>query len=160
MSRQVRPVYKTTNAHEMINTTAANATGMIRIRPTRTSLVRFIEEKIPLKPDNKNFQVIKDLIESKFKNVIVSDTGFNLYINYMTTFKAKDTNTYIQCNKRYNSSVLGEILEKDVLSQDDIEELSKAIDAAIDVYKKLHEMNNGFKFDSINQMELSDSRKQ
>ena len=155
LSSYVRPVYKTTSAHDYVKTTSDNTTGMIRIRPTKTSLVRFIEERIPLNPTDKNYEAIKSLIESKFENVTLSDGGFNLYINYLTSFKLKDTDSYMACNKRFNISILGKLLHNEELSQEDLDELSKAIDASIEAYQKLSEINSSFKFKSINKMSLT-----
>ena len=131
---------------------------MIRIRPRRTSLVRFIDEKIVIKPENKNYAQIKELLESKFKNVEFDDT-FNIYINYLTAFKCKDTDSYITSTRRQESSILKSLLEDRVLSQNELDTLSEAIDSSISAYDELCNMNENFSFKAMNMIKEGDTRK-
>ena len=158
IDRCVRPVYKTTNSHEMINTSYKNSTGMIRIRPRRTSLVRFIDEKVIIKPDSVNYKQIKELIESKFKNVELDDT-FNIYINYLTALKCKDTDSYITAIKRQDNSVLMKLLDDKELTQGELNVLSDAIDASINAFSELYDINDNFKFNSFDMIKEGETRK-
>ena len=154
ISRLLRPVYNSSGSHSNFKSTASNSTGLFRIRPRLRSHLRFIDEKIYVQKGTKKYDQIKELLESKLDNLSI-EGDFNIYINYLSAIKEYDTEPYLTCIKRRSQSVLGDLLSKDELSQEDILELDKAIDATIDAYKELQGINDSFKFKTIDKMSSS-----
>ena len=153
LSKLVRPVYYTSSSYDNIKKTMDNATGMYRIRPTITSYLRFIDEKITIDKNLKDFDKIVDIFESKLKNVEIDrNSSFNIYINYLDAFKLDDLESYRKSINRQDRSKLRELLKKDKFSDDDLKELSDVIDLTLDSYNQLKQLNNNFEFKTINKI--------
>ena len=153
LNKLIKPVYYTQNAHQIIKSKMDNATGMYRIRPTLTSFVRFIDEKIQIDNNSSNFEIIVNILESKLENVQINrNEPFILYINYLDAFKASDTEAYRISIKRQEKSKLRELLKKDKLDENDLKELTDIIDKTIDSFKKLKEINSNFDFKTIDKI--------
>lgn len=155
LSKIVRPIYNTNSSYEIINKSIGNSTGMYRIRPHTISNVRFIDEKIKLIPNTEKFLQIKELLESKLPNIYISDSEpFDLYINYLTGFKLKDFDSYKQARNRQENSEIRSLLRNKAnsFSSDELELLSKIIDATLCTYKDLEEINENFSFKMIDKL--------
>lgn len=158
IDKVIRPVFYTKDAFKIINTNISNSTGMLRIRPRPTSFVRFIDEKVIFIPGTRKFNQLVDLLESKFKNIVIDrNEPFNFYINYLSAFKYKDIDSYNIAIKRQNVSKLQALLktEKEEFNVKELEEINEIIDMSLSVYKQLEANNKHFEFESIKKIEKS-----
>ena len=150
--RIIRPVFYTKGSHEHVNDSMKNASGMIRIRPTLTSYVRFIDERVDFEPHTKKFDQIKTLIETKYHNVSISeDKPFSIFINYLDALKkAKKDNYNLSFTRRRNSKLRDIVKnDNDEFSMDELEFLTEMLDLTMEAYSTLEKMNPSFDFSTI-----------
>lgn len=135
-------------------------TGMHRYRPSRNSVVRFVEKKIILKPNTEIFKQVTNLILENLPNVKIDENEeFTIFINFANGLKSTEKDLYKEAIKRLRNSSLMKMFHKDgkyrknknesmgvqktYLEDNDLEELEAYIKDTIESYRKL---NNEYGF--------------
>ena len=147
----VTPVYFDKNSRK-------NPTGMIRIRPSRSSLVRFISRDVILKPDTQIYGQVTNLLKEILPNIEIDNSReFKLVINFASSMKKSSEDSYHECMLRYDrKSPLYRLFfsdtTKDCLSEHECDLLRDIIHMSLDAYFKLEKVNDKLHFDVIKQI--------
>lgn len=132
------------------------STNMVRIRPTRNSNVRFMSEKVVLKPEMPIFGQVVDLLEETLPNVKIDRTKeFKLHINYCSAIKMTDEDSYhAAINRYYKNGPLQQLFTQlnsgASLSDEQRTFLKDIINMTLNAYKTLEQKNSGIRCDIIN----------
>lgn len=129
-------------------------TGMYRIKPSTSSCARIIEKKYVLHHETKLFEQLTSIImECLPQAKIDSKEDFKLYINFVSALKAGDESCYGEAKKRYNQSKLRKLLESAIekekrgLTAEEEEIFRKIINASINSFNQLENLNEKCKFE-------------
>lgn len=135
-----------------------HSTSMVRIRPLRNSVARFVEQKVLLLPGTEIFEQVTGIIKEILPNVEISpDEEFSLYVNFASGMKQTDVELYEHSKRRYNlQSPLHKMLIADSgkkkLTDEQCKLLREFIHMSLDAYSKLEKKNPMVKFDVIDQI--------
>ena len=145
-NRRVSAVYESTNSDKK--------TGMYRINPSAKSLVRFIEQKFTIKANTKALEQIEGIIHQYLPNISISHSeNFEIYVNFASSFKVSDTDSYNAANNRYKNSYMKDNMEKisakTELSDEDCNYLKEMVMTSINAYYELAKQNQDFDFNFI-----------
>lgn len=130
-------------------------TKMVRIRPMRNSLVRFISHKVALNPGSKIHKQIIEIISENLPNVNISlDNEFVLFVNFCSALKLEDTDSYgISINRYLRKSPLYKLFlenrDNDELTDEECSLLKDIVNMSLDAYVELEKKNENLKFDVI-----------
>lgn len=133
-------------------------TGMVRMRPLRNSMVRFISQKVLLHPNTEMYSQVVGIIQEVMPNVDIDiNKEFSLYINFCSAIKKYETDSYDEAINRYlrKSPLYKLFLEKNdktKLTSEECNLLRDIINMSMDAYSELEEKNERLKFDVINQI--------
>lgn len=147
----ITPVYSDKNSRK-------NHTGMIRIRPSKSSLVRFISRDVVLKPGTQIHNQVINLLKEILPNIEVDNTKeFKLVVNFASSMKGSSDESYRECMLRYDRrSPLYRLffsdMSKDKLSEKEYDLLRDIIHMSLDAYFKLEKVNERLQFDIIRQV--------
>lgn len=134
------------------------ATNMVRIRPTRNSQVRFMSEKVCLRPGMAIFEQVIQLIEEILPNVKIDRfKDFNLYINYCSAIKWMAEDSYhAAINRYYKNSLLQRMFkslnEESKLSDGEYKLLRDIINMTLSSYSVLEQKNPNIKCNIVDSM--------
>ncbi|MBR3116862.1 MAG: hypothetical protein IKF36_03195 [Bacilli bacterium] len=148
LARLVSPVYRPTKSGRIVRS-LKYATGMLRIRPTRVSFVRFIDEKVEIMPNTKKMIQIKELLTSKYPGIEINESSpFTIYLNMSSGFKYDDFDAYNVPINRQESSELRVVLKnkKDIYDANELKIISEAIDMSMKTYSDLESISENFDF--------------
>lgn len=147
----ITPVYSDKNSRK-------NPTGMIRIRPSKGSLVRFISRDVILKPDTQIFSQVINLLKEILPSIEIDNSKeFKLVVNFASSMKGSSDESYHECMLRYDrKSPLYRLFfsdtNKDCLSDQEYSLLRDIIHMSLDAYCKLEKVNDKLYFDIIKQI--------
>lgn len=131
-------------------------TGMVRIRPLRNSVVRFIEQRIILSSGTEIHKQVCDIIGEILPSTNISLTDdFVIYINYASALKRDDGDVYNTAINRFDGgSVLRKLFDssKDRLSDSECDLLRDIVKISVDTYYKLGDINPNLRFDVIKEI--------
>lgn len=133
-------------------------TGMVRIRPTRNSLVRFISQKVVLHTNTRIHEQVVSILQEVIPNVKIDhDKDFSLYLNFASSIKSGDFDSYEEAIKRYSRHGLLYKLflsddKKVELTEEECSMLRDIINLSLDAYLKLEKDNKYLEFDIVNQI--------
>lgn len=147
----IRPVLKKVNKKNL-DTSMANATGMLRIRPRNSSLARFIERKFDFKVGTIKYDQIKSIFEKILPGADING-DFTIFMNYLCALKCKDWDPYNAVKSRYDESNLTKIFlnkERDIFTKEELKEIADVLQASLQAYSKLSEIDSTLSFDMVN----------
>ena len=133
-------------------------TKMIRIRPRRNSLVRFVTQKVVLRSDTEIFKQVLSIIKEILPNAqIDTNKDFVLYVNIASLIKGEATDSYNVCINRYNRKsllykLLLENIHKSSLTDEECSLLKDIVHMSMNAYYELEKKNEHLKFDIIKQI--------
>lgn len=139
-------------------------TGMVRMRPLRNSLVRFISQKVLLHPHTEMHRQVVGIIQEIMPNVDIDmDKDFSLHINFSSAIKKADTDSYDEAINRYlrKSPLYKLFLEKNdktKLTDEECNLLRDIINMSINSYYELEKRNERLRFDIIDQIGVKKHR--
>lgn len=133
-------------------------TGMYRIRPTRNSFCRFIEQKVVFRKGTSKFERMINIIKKYLPNVEMAlneDDEFWIYVNVATGLKKDEGKIYNTAINRQPKSDLLKIINKadDEMTDDDYLLLEEVVKSTLDAYHKLGTENDLLSFEIIEQLE-------
>lgn len=145
------PVYLDKNSRK-------NPSGMMRVRPSKSSLVRFISRDVVLKNDTAIYYQVVNLLEEIIPGIEIDrSSDFKLVINFASSMKKASDESYHVCLNRYNRhSPLYRLFFSDSskveLSHNELDLLRDIIHMSMDAYFKLENVNDKLRFDIIRQI--------
>lgn len=135
-----------------------NATGMVRIRPLRNSVARFISQKILLKPNTEMHKQVVGIIQEILPNVVISpNEEFALHINFASALKESDEGSYDIAISRYsNESVLYKLFmanpDRTSFTKEELSLIKDIVNMSLDAYSQLKKNNENLTFDIIDKI--------
>lgn len=133
-------------------------TGMVRIRPLRSSLVRFSAQKIVLHPGTEIYKQVVNMIQEILPNVRIEESEeFSLYINFSSAIKVADVDSYSETINRYSRrsplyKLLLEHPDKTRLTDEECEMLRDIVNMSLNTYDELEKVNSRLSFDIVKQL--------
>jgi len=128
-------------------------TGMVRVRPIRNTVARFIEQRIILNSGTEIHNQVCGIVNEVLPLTNINkNEDFVIYINYASGMKRKDEGTYdIAINRFDKATVLRRIFMngKTSLSDDECKMLREIVVKSVDAYFALEDINPDIKFDFI-----------
>jgi len=128
-------------------------TGMVRVRPIRNTVARFIEQRIILNSGTEIHNQVCGIVNEVLPLTNINqDEDFVIYINYASGMKRKDEGTYdIAINRFDKSTVLRRMFMngKTSLTDEECRMLREIVMKSVDAYFALEDMNPDIKFNFI-----------
>lgn len=149
MDRILNPVFFDTNRN--------NPTGMVRIRPMRNSLVRFIGQKVNLRAGTEIHNQVIDIIQDVIPNVTINpNDDFAIYVNFASALIHSEHSVYDSAINRYlRNSPLHKMLicdnEKVKLTDQECKILKDIVQMSYNTFSELEKANDYLSFDVITQ---------
>lgn len=134
------------------------STGMVRIRPLRSSLVRFMTKEVVLSPNTEIYRQVTNMIREMLPNVSIDlDKEFSIFINFASSLKITDTDSYSEAIHRIDRrSPLYKLFlvpsGKTKLTDGECDLLKDVLLLSLNAYKELENRNKDLKFDFISQI--------
>lgn len=128
-------------------------TGMVRIRPIRNTVARFIEQRVVLEKGTEIHNQVSDIISEILPLTNINkNEDFVIYINYASGMKRKDEGTYdIAINRFDRATVLRRMFMngKTSLTSEECKMLRELVMKSVDAYFALEDINPDIKFNFI-----------
>lgn len=136
------------------------STGMVRIRPTRSSIVRFVCKEVVLTPGSEIYTQVTNLLSEMLPSLIIDESkSFSLFINFSSALKKSSTGSYDEAIKRYDrKGPLYKLFftnkndQKQSLSDEELNLLREIIKMTLEGYYDLEKYNDKLRFDIITQI--------
>ena len=148
LCKVINPIYSDKNSRNI-------TTGMVRIRPSRSSLVRFMSRECVLKHDTEIYSQVITLLKEILPGIDIDESkDFKLIVNFASSMKGSSEDSYRVCILRYDRhSPLYKLLFSDTtkakLSENECSVLKDIIHMSLDAYFKLEKVNDKLSFSII-----------
>lgn len=135
-------------------------TGMVRIRPSKSSIVRFVSKAVVLKPGTEIYEQVTNLLREILPNIMIDESkSFSLFINFSSSLKKSSTDPYDEAIKRFNKKgplyklfFTNKHDQKQSLSSHELDLLREIILMTLNSYYELEKYNDKLCFDIIAQI--------